>query len=305
MLLLAIGQVAAQQGQTLRIVKGKKVTLRADAEQALSYIWFHNGIAVAGLHDSRIVVTEGGVYTVLALGDGCDSELSDPVEIIVDPEAEDVQVDIEIRNLPDRQQAMVSQEFNFQLLALNNSDIHADEVVVTFNLPKQLVYLGVAFDGNGDMEHNAEKNELTWKIPKLNANESISRWIRVQGDRSGEAITIARVSSRQRDRNLVNNEARATVEIVTLFVPNVITPNGDGRNDTFKIAGLESFMSKKLLVFNRFGNEVYRSEDYQNDWNGEGLNEGTYFYYLELVDWTGNVHHDRGYVLLARDINYK
>src|SRR5690606_160919 len=102
-----------------------------------------NGDALTGLHDSRIVVTEGGVYTVIALGDDCDSELSDPVEIIVDEQAEDQLVDIEIRNLPDRRQAMVAQEFNFQLMVLNNSNVAVDEVLVTFILPRSLTYLGV------------------------------------------------------------------------------------------------------------------------------------------------------------------
>jgi gliding motility-associated-like protein len=41
----------------------------------------------------------------------------------------------------------------------------------------------------------------------------------------------------------------------------------------------------KLLVFNRWGNEVYRSEDYQNDWEGtafgKDLPDGTYFYLFE------------------------
>jgi gliding motility-associated-like protein len=301
-LLLAFGQVSAQQGQTLRIVKGKKVTLRADADHALSYIWFINGEAINGQHEQRIIVTEGGVYTVIALGDGCNSDMSDPVEIIVDPFAEEVEVDLEIRNLPDRDQAMVAQEFNFQLLVLNNSSIAADEVVVTFVLPTSLTYLGLGSGEAADVNYNAVKNELTWKIPKLEAGESMSQWIRVRGEVSGQVMTTARVSSAQTDHNLANNEAQAAVDIITLFVPNVFTPNGDGVNDTFEIIGIETFKTKKLYVFNRLGNEVYRSEDYQNDWTGNGLNEGTYFYYLELTDWTGKVHQDKGYVLLVRRI---
>src|SRR5690606_36730956 len=113
---LALGQVTAQQGQTLRIVKGKKVTLRADAEHALSYIWFHNGNPINGQHDTRTVVTEAGVYTVIALGDGCHSDLSYPVAIIVDPDAEDMKLDIELRNLPDPPQALLDPQFSFQLL---------------------------------------------------------------------------------------------------------------------------------------------------------------------------------------------
>src|SRR5690606_7381425 len=101
-LLLALGQATAQQGQTLRIVKGKKVTLRADAEHALSYIWFHNGNPINRQHDTRIVVTEAGVYTVIVLGDGSNSDLSDTVVIIVYQYPADVEVGIEIVKATDR-----------------------------------------------------------------------------------------------------------------------------------------------------------------------------------------------------------
>jgi len=33
---------------------------------------------------------------------------------------------------------------------------------------------------------------------------------------------------------------------------------------------------------NRWGNEVYHMNNYQNNWSGEGLNEGTYFYLLKV-----------------------
>lgn len=300
MCLFAVLQASAQQGQTLRIVKGKKVTLRADAEHALSYIWFHNGEPINGQHDTRIIVTEAGVYTVIALGDGCNSDLSDPVEIIVDPDAEDVEVDIEIRNLPDRQQALVDQEFSFQLLVVNKSTNAAQDVAVVFQLPPSLSYLGLEPGQVAEVNYDATQHELTWNIPAMEGQESFALRIRVLGNAQGEAVTMARVSSRQPDSDLANNESEARVHIIGFFIPNVFTPNGDGVNDTFEISGIEAFQSAQLRVFNRFGNEVYRSDDYRNEWTGAGLNEGTYFYYIELTDGTGKVHQQKGHVLILR-----
>ncbi len=297
---LVAGQAMAQQGQALRIVKGKKVTLRADAEHGLSYIWFRNGQPINGAHDQRIIVTEGGKYTVIALGEECHSDPSDFVEIIVDPLGEDVQVDLEIRNLPDRNRTIVSQEFNYQLLVLNNSSSTATDVTVTFVLPRQLKYLGVTNESAVDISYNARTNELSWRLPKLDGGEAASQWIRVQGQGTGQVITTAKVTGRQEDINLDNNTSQSTVEIVTLFVPNVFTPNDDGTNDTFAIEGLELFKSNKLIIFNRFGNEVFSAENYQNNWRGDGLLEGTYFYYLEIEDSTGAVYRDKGYVMLIR-----
>ncbi|MEZ4931212.1 MAG: gliding motility-associated C-terminal domain-containing protein [Saprospiraceae bacterium] len=71
-----------------------------------------------------------------------------------------------------------------------------------------------------------------------------------------------------------------------LIVYNGFSPNGDGVNDTFKIDGLHAYENHKLMVFNRWGNKVFQSENYQNDWDGfwdsKRLPCGTYFYLIEL-----------------------
>ena len=66
-----------------------------------------------------------------------------------------------------------------------------------------------------------------------------------------------------------------------LLVPNVITPNGDGSNDTWVITGLGR-RSAAVRVFNRWGQVVYEAARYGNNWRANGLADGTYFY--EVVD---------------------
>ncbi len=75
--------------------------------------------------------------------------------------------------------------------------------------------------------------------------------------------------------------------VVLIEVPNVITANGDGVNDLFQIKGLKNGVAK-LTIQNRWGNVVYSSEAYNNDWNpstssgsSTKLVEGVYFYILE------------------------
>ncbi|MEJ5054293.1 T9SS type B sorting domain-containing protein, partial [Sphingobacterium sp. MYb382] len=82
--------------------------------------------------------------------------------------------------------------------------------------------------------------------------------------------------------NCSSATATITIEASSLFIPNVFTPNGDGVNDVFEIIGLENYDKLSLTILNRWGNEVYRSEKYNNSWAGRGLNEGTYFYIIKL-----------------------
>ena len=65
-----------------------------------------------------------------------------------------------------------------------------------------------------------------------------------------------------------------------LEVPNVITPNGDGKNDVFKISTAST--TTRLEVFNRWGRKVYEQSDYQNNWGGDNQPAGVYYYLLTL-----------------------
>lgn len=80
-----------------------------------------------------------------------------------------------------------------------------------------------------------------------------------------------------------------TIEEAEVVVPNVFTPNGDGINDVLEIqinGSTEQFindfyMSSSLVIFDRWGRQMYESNNYQNDWKGEGCPDGVYFYYLK------------------------
>jgi len=71
-----------------------------------------------------------------------------------------------------------------------------------------------------------------------------------------------------------------------LIIPNVITPNGDGQNDVFHIVNLEGYPQSQMLIFNRWGDLVYQSDDYKNDWNGGACPDGVYYYILTLKNGT-------------------
>jgi gliding motility-associated-like protein len=82
--------------------------------------------------------------------------------------------------------------------------------------------------------------------------------------------------------------------------PNVFTPNGDGMNDLFVIENLEYFPNSRLEIFNRWGNLVYSSEDYQNNWDGGNQKTGTYYYIFYPNDPSGKSKIQKGFITLIR-----
>jgi gliding motility-associated-like protein len=80
------------------------------------------------------------------------------------------------------------------------------------------------------------------------------------------------------------DSSNLNLQSCAISTPNVITPNGDGMNDELVFGGLGTHPNSELYIYNRWGNLVYSNTDYQNDWNGGGMNAGLYFYVLILTD---------------------
>ena len=83
-------------------------------------------------------------------------------------------------------------------------------------------------------------------------------------------------------------------QCVDLLIPEVISPNGDGKNDFLVITKIEAFPNNILSIFNRWGSLVYQKKAYSNDWSGKAnvsdafgnglLPSGTYFIVLDFGD---------------------
>ena len=100
------------------------------------------------------------------------------------------------------------------------------------------------------------------------------------------------------------NHAKVTVHVGEhdLFIPEAITPNGDGYNDTWVIKNIDNFPKNHVTIVNRWGVKVYEKSGYSNNnpWDcypsgnmvlGGGLvPRGTYFYQIVLNDGTGRIY---------------
>jgi gliding motility-associated-like protein len=95
------------------------------------------------------------------------------------------------------------------------------------------------------------------------------------------------------------NEEPADSNTVNFDFPNVITPNSDGINDLFTIENLPE--NTEAIILNRWGNVVFSSTNYQNNWDGKdnsgrALVDGVYTYIFTTE--TGTIGH--GLVHLIR-----
>lgn len=90
------------------------------------------------------------------------------------------------------------------------------------------------------------------------------------------------------------------VVVINLTIPDGISPNDDGINERFVIPELE-YMDASISIWNRWGDIVFKSARYENDWDGTcktslclgsgALPEGTYFYSIDVrdINYTGYI----------------
>ncbi|MES2591278.1 MAG: choice-of-anchor L domain-containing protein [Bacteroidota bacterium] len=97
--------------------------------------------------------------------------------------------------------------------------------------------------------------------------------------------TLFTISVTDNCGNNQNDQVMVNVEQSCLLnIPNVITPEGKGAvlNETFYIDNLNRFPASSLVIYNRFGNKLFETSDYQNNWSGSKYSDGTYFYLLTV-----------------------
>lgn len=84
-------------------------------------------------------------------------------------------------------------------------------------------------------------------------------------------------------------------------IPKGVSPNGDDKNDTWNLTGLDIL---RVKIFNRYGTEVYEMNNYVNQWHGQCsdgklLPTATYYYYIAFRDGKEKT----GWVYLNREVN--
>ena len=96
--------------------------------------------------------------------------------------------------------------------------------------------------------------------------------------------TVSNANQADLDRNGIGD----VCDSGELEIPKGFSPNGDGANDEFIIKGLHKYPNNSIQIYNRYGNIVYESKNYQNYWDGvssgksKKLPAAPYFYVLSV-----------------------
>ena len=99
-------------------------------------------------------------------------------------------------------------------------------------------------------------------------------------------------------------EAEFTVQLgggIKLQANNILTPNGDGKNDTWVIYNINTFPGAKVKVLDTAGRVVYSQTDYTNTWDGtyqgSPLAQGVYYY---IIDFGSGITPAKGSLTIIR-----
>jgi gliding motility-associated-like protein len=83
-------------------------------------------------------------------------------------------------------------------------------------------------------------------------------------------------------------------QMCTPGITDILTPNGDGENETWIIEDIESFPDNEVEMFNRWGERVWNVKGYDNTWTGtnnrgQPLPVGAYYFMIHLNDVSNTV----------------
>ena len=85
------------------------------------------------------------------------------------------------------------------------------------------------------------------------------------------------------------------------FIPNAISPDNDGINDSWRISAV-GVCSVNTIIMDDNGNEIYTSQDINGKWDGKFKGTlvpvGTYSYFVEIAFVSGEVKHHEGMVFV-------
>lgn len=215
-----------------------------------TYVWFLGGEILVDENSPNLVVTEFGDYSVVVTVGVCLSEDS----IAINPRSDlEVSLGDDFYSCANEPQTLVA---------------ITDEPDVSYQW-----YLGYFDDGDAILIDGATGSTFDF-TPDQPDSEQVYSMVITSGECTGSASVVTR-----------------TYDINNCVIPEGLSPNGDGLNDcldfTFLVDRSEGSGAISIIIYNRYGMEVYNQDNYVNEFcgidaDGNELVTGTYYYVIEF-----------------------
>jgi gliding motility-associated-like protein len=142
-------------------------------------------------------------------------------------------------------------------------------VKATVRIPQTKDYQD--FSTVSNVVHFAGSGQQTIRLYALTNGFNVN-WLEIEKSASGLVSKDAATSNAQPNHP----------DSLQLDAVNILTPNGDGKNDVWVVRNIDQYPNNMLKIFDQSGKLLYTKKEYNNDWdgnyNGAVLPEGTYYY---------------------------
>lgn len=177
----------------------------------------------------------------------------------------------------------------------------AEQAIVT--MPESVVITKTDESRKDEMRQERKYNEYTtaaepmtdaaaWTEPQLQV-ESTPRTETASTDKSIQETAEVKKETVKKSEPVTKNEevqtslpqnqtmSHSDIDKV-LLIPNLITPNGDDYNECWVIKGLDRFVQVQVQIFTAKSKQVFSASNYGNDFCGDNLPDGNYFYVIHI-----------------------
>ena len=186
----------------------------------------------------------------------------------------------------------ITQLGTYWVIITNSCGIISDTINTAFN-PSPVVNLGndtmLCDDESLSLDVSLLNATYLWQDNSTIATSLISQegtyWVTVSLNNCNTSDTL-----------IVNENI---CEII-LQIPNVLTPNNDGFNDIFTPIVSKGIISMSTVIFNRWGNQIFETNEFSINWDFKDVSDGTYYWIVNYIDINDEDNTLKGYVTIFR-----